>query len=40
MIMGAINFTVTWYKQQSARGAMDLDALSDRTVWFFMREAP
>jgi TetR/AcrR family transcriptional regulator, cholesterol catabolism regulator len=40
MIMGAINFTVTWYKQQSGRGAMDLDALSDRTVRFFMREAP
>jgi AcrR family transcriptional regulator len=40
MIMGAINFTVTWYKQQSGRSAMDLDALSDRTVRFFMREAP
>jgi TetR/AcrR family transcriptional regulator, cholesterol catabolism regulator len=40
MIMGAINFTVTWYKQQSGRGAMNLDALSDRTVRFFMREAP
>ena len=40
MIMGAINFTVTWYKQQSGRGAMDLEALSDRTVRFFMREAP
>jgi AcrR family transcriptional regulator len=40
MIMGAINFTVTWYKQQSGRGAMDLDVLSDRTVRFFMREAP
>ena len=39
MIMGAINFTVTWYKQQVGRGAMDLDALSDRTVRFFMREA-
>jgi len=40
MIMGAINFTVTWYKQHATRGAMDLDALSDRTVRFFMREAP
>jgi AcrR family transcriptional regulator len=40
MIMGAINFTVTWYKQQKGRGAMDLDALSDRTVRFFLREAP
>jgi AcrR family transcriptional regulator len=40
MIMGAINFTVTWYKQRSGRGAMDLDALSARTVRFFMREAP
>lgn len=39
MIMGAINFTVTWYKQQAGRGAMDLDALSERTVRFFMREA-
>lgn len=37
MIMGAINFTVTWYKQRSGRGAMDLDALADRTVRFFMR---
>lgn len=40
MIMGAINFTVTWYKQQAGRGAMDLDALAERTVRFFMREAP
>lgn len=39
MIMGAINFTVTWYKQQSGHAAMDLDALSERTVRFFMREA-
>ena len=39
MIMGAINFTVTWYKQHTGRGAMNLDALSDRTVRFFMREA-
>jgi len=37
MIMGAINFTVTWYKQRSGRGAMDLEALADRTVRFFMR---
>jgi AcrR family transcriptional regulator len=37
MIMGAINFTVTWYKQRSGRGAMDLDALAERTVRFFMR---
>ena len=39
MIMGAINFTVTWYKQQTGLGALDLDALSERTVRFFMREA-
>jgi AcrR family transcriptional regulator len=37
MIMGAINFTVTWYKQRSGRGAMDLEALAERTVRFFMR---
>lgn len=40
MIMGAINFTVTWYKQAlRGKGAMDLDALAERTVRFFMREA-
>ena len=39
MLMGAINFTATWYRQdRSGRGAMDLDALADRTVRFFMRE--
>lgn len=46
MVMGAINFTATWYKQQAekpksgkktAPGYMDLDALADRTVRFFMR---
>jgi TetR/AcrR family transcriptional regulator, cholesterol catabolism regulator len=39
MIMGAINFTVTWYKQDlRGQGTMDLDALAERTVRFFMRE--
>ena len=39
MIMGAINFTVTWYKQAlRGKGAMDLDALTERTVRFFLRE--
>ena len=39
MIMGAINFTVTWYKQaHQGQGTMDLDALAERTVRFFMRE--
>ncbi len=45
MVMGAINFTVTWYKQPdekrkggpTAAQAMDLDALADRTVRFFMQ---
>ena len=45
MVMGAINFTVTWYKQRdekrkggpTAAQAMDLDALADRTVRFFMQ---
>ena len=45
MVMGAINFTVTWYKQpdEKRKGgptsaqAMDLDALADRTVRFFMQ---
>lgn len=45
MVMGAINFTVTWYKSpadlpqgaKGARAAMDLDALADRTVRFFMQ---
>ena len=45
MVMGAINFTVTWYKQPdgkrtggpAAAQAMDLDALADRTVRFFMQ---
>jgi hypothetical protein len=45
MVMGAINFTVTWYKQQpekpksgkKAAESMDLDALADRTVRFFMQ---
>lgn len=40
MIMGAINFTATWYKQERrGQGAMDLDALAERTVRFFMRDA-
>lgn len=39
MIMGAINFTVTWYRQSHhGQGSMDLDALAERTVRFFMRE--
>ncbi|MBM3387805.1 MAG: TetR/AcrR family transcriptional regulator, partial [Betaproteobacteria bacterium] len=39
MIMGAINFTVTWYKlEMHDQGRMDLDALAERTVKFFMRE--
>ena len=37
MVMGAINFTATWYKQNQVPGYMDLDALADRTVRFFMR---
>jgi AcrR family transcriptional regulator len=49
MVMGAINFTATWYKQQAektqqgqggpkaATGYLDLDALADRTVRFFMQ---
>jgi AcrR family transcriptional regulator len=37
MVMGAINFTATWYKQNKVPGHMDLDALADRTVRFFMR---
>jgi AcrR family transcriptional regulator len=39
MIMGAINFTVTWYRHEyRGKGTMDLDALAERTVRFFMRE--
>lgn len=39
MIMGAINFTATWYRQaRRGKGAMNLDALAERTVRFFMRE--
>jgi AcrR family transcriptional regulator len=37
MVMGAINFTATWYKKNPVPGHMDLDALTDRTVRFFMR---
>ena len=46
MVMGAINFTATWYKSpaekskgrnKAAPAAMDLDALADRTVRFFMQ---
>ena len=37
MVMGAINFTVTWYKQKTQPEQMDLDALADATVRFFMR---
>jgi hypothetical protein len=54
LVMGAINFTATWYKQQiektqptqpkghptAAALRMDLDALADRTVRFFMRTDP
>ena len=40
LVMGAINFTVTWYKQQPVPGHMDLDALAERTVRFFMRQDP
>jgi AcrR family transcriptional regulator len=39
MVMGAINFTVTWYKQKTEPDQMDLDALSDATVRFFMRSS-
>lgn len=39
MIMGAINFSVTWYKNElHGEGMIDLDALAERTVRFFMRE--
>jgi len=54
LVMGAINFTATWYKQQTEKTQqdqptghkkaaalhMDLDALADRTVRFFMRSDP
>jgi hypothetical protein len=36
MVMGAVNFTVTWYKQKTQSEQMDLDALADSTVRFFM----
>jgi len=39
MVMGAINFTVTWYKQKTAPDQMDLDALAEATVRFFMRNS-
>jgi AcrR family transcriptional regulator len=39
MVMGAINFTVTWYKQKTQPEQMDLDALADSTVRFFMRSS-
>jgi len=39
MVMGAINFTVTWYKQKTKPDQMDLDALADATVRFFMRSS-
>ena len=39
MIIGAINFSVTWYKRRPKDDqTMDLDALADRTVRFFMHE--
>ncbi len=40
LIMGAINFSVTWYKRlPSGEKTMDLDALAESTVRFFMRDA-
>jgi AcrR family transcriptional regulator len=40
MIFGAINFSATWYKPGLAgAGAMDVDALAERTVRFFLKDA-
>ena len=40
MVLGAINFSVTWFKQQPDNPkAMDLDTLSERTVRFFLKAA-
>jgi AcrR family transcriptional regulator len=40
MIFGAINFSATWYKAALGRpGAMDVDALAERTVRFFLKDA-
>lgn len=40
MIFGAVNFSATWYKPGlSGPGAMDVEALAERTVRFFLKDA-
>ena len=40
MIFGAINFSATWYKPGlGSPGAMDVEALAERTVRFFLKDA-
>jgi AcrR family transcriptional regulator len=39
MILGAINFTATWYRPDATgHGAIDLDRIADETARFFLRE--
>ena len=41
MILGAINFSATWYRAKPrGRTALDLDALARETTALFLREAP
>ena len=41
MILGAINFSATWYRARSrGRAGVDLDTLAAETVALFLREAP
>jgi hypothetical protein len=40
MILGAINFSATWYRQRPrGRGGVDLDALAEQTSSLFLRES-
>ena len=39
MILGAINFTATWYRPEAkGRGALNLDRIADETARFYLRE--
>ncbi|HSC65258.1 MAG TPA: TetR/AcrR family transcriptional regulator [Caldimonas sp.] len=41
MILGAINFSATWYRARPrGRAGVDLDTLADQTAALFLREAP
>ena len=41
MILGAINFSATWYRARAARPSrVDLDTLAAETSALFLREAP